>query len=103
MLENFVDQMEEVELINKTYKKNLTGSNLPTETNIKIEALVTNGTTRITNSSGQVEFIDILKVHYDTGEVQKGDEIIIRGAKYRVAKPPRIYQEHKMVEVVYIE
>lgn len=103
MLENFVDEMEEIEIINKTYKKDLIGRNAPTETNIKIEALVTNGRARLTQSSGQVEFVDYLKVHYETGDIKKGDEVIIRGAKYRAAKPPREYQEHKMVEVVYVE
>ena len=102
MLENFADEMETIKLINISYAKNEYGEMVETKTITDIEALVTNGTARATIASGGVEFIDYLKVHYDTGELKEGDKVEIKGIEYNVAKNPKIYGSHKRVEVVNI-
>ena len=102
MLENFADEMEIIKLINLSYEKNDFGEMVETKTITEIEALVTNGTARVTTVSGQIEFLDYLKVHYDTGELKENDKVEIRGEEYNVAKSPKIYGSHMMAEVVNI-
>ena len=102
MLENFIEEMETIKLINTSYVKNSVGGQDKLETITEIIALVTNGKVRATSTTGSVEFIDYLKVHYDVGELKKGDKVEIRGSRYVVSNEPRLYDSHFRCEVVRI-
>lgn len=99
MLEFFEDEMEIIKLINSSYEK-VGAKQVKKEVITEIDALVTNGRVRATTTTGNIEFIDYLKVHYDIGDLKKGDSVEIRGYKYVVSTEPRKYREHYRCEVV---
>lgn len=102
MLEYYSDRLETIKLINISYVKNSYGENVESESYETIEAVINNGTAKVSTTSNSVEFIDYLKVLYEDGELKKGDKVEIRGSEYRVASEPKSYSSHMKAEVVKI-